>query len=474
MTDYDRNEVEPTAEDDHAPHADPPEAPRPSKGLLMLKGATRLVMCVAVLAGGVLLFTAFKSMKKPPSEVVPNERALRVEAITVQPEDVEVMLEGTGLVRALNSVRISPEVSGCVVKMHPRLEVGEEIAKGETLFVIDPRTYQAQVNQAKANVTQLETMVRRLKTQMTQDRARLSTLKRTRDLAKGEFIRVKSLLDKDQVGTQSMVDQTEQAYNAARDATDRLEQALVLYPIQIEEAQSSLAAASAGLELSQVNMSRTQVVAPFNARVQTVNLEVGQSIAPGAPVLTLADDSLMELSVPLRSGDARKWLRFDDASASADGGWFGKLEPVACTIRWMEGTAGHAWKGTVHRVEKFDPNTLTIWVAVRVEDKAAESTDQPDLPLVEGMFCSVEFPGRTITGAFRVPQWAVTFEDLVYVSEDLRLVRTPVKVGWARGDHAYVVEGLKAGDQVVTTRLVNPLTGILLEIESNNPQENAS
>src|SRR5690606_38327675 len=135
---------------------------------------------------------------------------------------------------------------------------------------------------------------------------------------------------------------------------DQMSQAIDLYPIRIKEAESGLDAARAMLELATVNLERTEVRAPFEARVKSVNVEAGQFLSPGAPVLSLADDSTLELSVPLDSQDARKWLRFtqaSDARTSADLAWFGELEPVTCKIQWTEAPDGQYWEGRLHRVE---------------------------------------------------------------------------------------------------------------------------
>lgn len=429
------------------------------------------VSCIAVLLVGVTGRYALASLKKPPAQIEAREPALSVSAIRAEARDVEVIIPGTGQVRPLNVVAITPEVAGQVVEIHPRLEVGELIPKGETLFLIDPRTYQARYDEARAAVGQAEAAIRRLEAQYTTDQERLKTWERTRELARAEYERRKTLMEQDEVGTQSGVDTAEQAYMSARDAYDQLAQALTMQPLRIEEAKSALESATAAMNTARINLDRTRLVAPFDARVKSVAVELGQYVAPGTSAMgpgsaavVLADDSLLEISVPLDSRTARQWLRFANHQNAPDVAWFGDLEPVTCRIRWTEDKDGHCWEGTLHRVEKFEEDTRTLVVAVRVSGEQALSQDVDKLPLVEGMFCSVEIPGKVVTGLYELPVWAVSFENTAYVAVDGRLKTVPVEVSHTQGESVFVSGGIRPGDIVVTTRLSNPLENSLLDI----------
>ncbi len=423
-----------------------------------------IVAIAAILLLGLGSTVLLIKLRKPPTEATGSETPLRVMGVRVQPEDVRVMITGYGEARALDQVSIAPEVPGRIVEIHPDLEVGGIVPEGETLFVIDPRDYKARLDDARAMVEQSRNAVKRMRTQLANDQERLKTLKRSRDLAKAEYDRLKRLLEVDQVGSQSNVDAAERAYNAAEDMVDQLERALAVYPIQIEEINNSLASAEARMRLAEVNFERTRVVAPFDARVTLVRLEKDQYVAPGLTVVTLADDSILEISVPLDSRDARRWLQFNGDRIADDTAWFSGLDRVTCPIRWTEDKEGHTWEGTLDRVEQFDPTSRTLTVAVRLEGADAFSKDPDQLPLVAGMFCVVEIPGLTLSGAYRLPRWAVSFENTAYVSVDDRLRTVPVEVAWDYGDSVYVSGGLEPGDIVVTTRLVNPLEHSLLDV----------
>jgi RND family efflux transporter MFP subunit len=381
-----------------------------------------IVISIIVLFIGVMGMAMLARLKAPPAEAKNGERPLRVEALQVEQKDIPVFITGHGEVKALNVVSIAPEVPGKIVKIHPRLEVGEIIPKGEVLFKIDPKDYMT---------------IRKI------SRERLKILKRNHELAKKEYERVRVLFEKNNVGTQAGVESAEKAMLSAADLTNQISQVL---------------------ETAETNLERCEVRALFNARIKSVSLEKGQYVTPGQNIITLADDSVLEIQVPLDSRDARKWLRFNVEKTNRKTAWFASLEQVPCKIRWTENNSGQTWDGQLHRVVKFDQQTRTLTVAMRVNAETALKKNPQFLPLVEGMFCSVRILGKTMHNVFRVPRQAVSFENTVYIAIGNRLKTVSVKVARMEGEYAYVADGLNAWDMVITTRLIDPLENALLQI----------
>ncbi len=441
-------------------------AEKTEKGHNAVLGA---VLFVAFVAIGLVLKFALTSFREPPKHAKVEEPVLQVHVVRVYPEDVPVSITGYGEVRSLDVVAITPKVSGDIVAIHPRLETGEVIPEGDLLFRIDPQDYEVAKAQAQAQAAQLESMIARLRKQYSIDQGRLVTLDRTLELAKSEFERDRALYEEDDVGTESMVNASEISYNKTSDTHDQLTQMVELYPIRIQEAESSLDAARAGVKKTEINLARTEVRAPFNARIKDARVEVGQFAAPGKPLLTLADDSLLEISVPLDSRDVRSWMRFEDAPEANGKSWFGKPEAVRCRIAWTEEAGEHFWTGTLNRVERFDQMTRTVTVAVRIAGEEAAAGGE-GLPLVEGMFCTVEIPGITMEQVYRLPRWAVSFEGQVYMAEDKLLKRRNVEVVRNQGEDTFVSSGFEPGELVVTTRLVNPLPNTLLDFSLDEGQ----
>lgn len=388
-----------------------------------MKTSTRIIVCVAILLFGLIGMKLLASLKKPPSEAKKSENVIQVEVTQVSHDDYPVSITGYGEAGSLNIVPVAPEVSGKIIKIHPRLEAGEVLSKGELLFRIDPRDYQIVYKTGSE---------------------RLKNLERNRELALKEFERVKQLFEKNKVGTLSGVDAAEKAYLSAADITSQVEQSV---------------------KTAQINLERCDVRMQFDGRVEDVALEKGQYVAPGQKLLTLVDDSVLEIHVPLDSRDARNWLRFENRNVKKTSVWFSGIKQVPCEIRWTENTAGQVWKGRLHRVVRFDKQTRTLTVAIRADRKNSDM-GKDTLPLVDGMFCSVAIPGKMMRQVIRLPRWAVSFENTVYTAVENRLKTVSVHVVRAEGDYVYLNGELNDGDQVITTRLVDPLENSLLNITS--------
>ena len=427
----------------------------------------RIVICILILLMGVGIMARLSALKKPPVETTVIEKPLRVRGLRATLENVPVFITGYGEVTALNVVAISPEVSGRIVYVHPRLETGEIIAKGETLYDIDDRNYQAALQEARAAVAQMNTTIQRLTKQYALDRKRQKTIERNRELAKAEYERVIKLYQTNKVVSQSGADKAEQAYNSATDAADQMAHIIALYPIQIKEAESGLASAQARLTVAEINLKRCKIISPFEGRVKDVALENNQFVTPGQNVLTLADDSVLEIRVPVDSRDARKWLMFKPGKNNATNtAWFQDLEQVPCVLKWTEDPENHLWEGRIHRVVQFKQKTRTLTVAVRIDAAAAGRRGNAALPLVEGMFCSVKIPGKTLEGVIRLPRSAITFDNTVYIATaNNRLKTMPVTVANTEEQTVYISGGLSMGDIVITTRLIDPLENALLEVD---------
>ncbi|MBU2511348.1 biotin/lipoyl-binding protein [bacterium] len=433
----------------------------PESSSIKSKVILRVIISILVIVVGIIGMRLIANMKKPPAEVVVEEIPIKVEAITVNPENVDVYIQGYGEVIVLNTVNLAPEVAGKIIRIHPRLEIGQLINQGEVLFEIDPQDYRAAYQEAFAAVQQTQNTIERLKQDYESSKLRIKTLVRNRELVKEEFDRVKRLFSINKIGTQSDLDTAERSYNSAKDQVDQMRQSLENYPLQIKETEYVLMSSNARLSRAGANLERCVVKAPFNGRLKTVSLETGQYVAPGQGVLTLVDDSKLELHIPLDSVDARKWLPFEKPDEGNHQAWFSSLEPLPVKIKWTEDISGHVWEGILDRVVKYDKLTRTLTIAIRVERPL--SITNGTLPLVEGMFCAVTISGKKMHLVFRLPRWAVSFNNTVYVAKEKRLQTVSVEVVRIQDDEVFVSKGLKTGDNVIITRLVDPLENSLLE-----------
>ncbi len=379
----------------------------------------RVIACIVILALGFAGFKMLKGKKKAPSQAIQKERALKVAIQPASFVNVPVVIEAHGQLRSIRMVEIAAEVAGSVTEVHPRLQTGEVISAGELLFAIDDRDYRSEYESSKT---------------------RLEILQRDKALTAKELARVRTLFEKSNVGTRAGVEKAEQAANSSADRLAQVQQALTR---------------------AQIKLERCRVVAPFTCRITSKKIEKGQYVAPGKIVLGLADDSVLELEVPLDSGDAFHWLQFKEGGSAAEA-WFAGLQAVQCAVSWTEDVANSAI-ATLDRVSVFDEQTRTVKVVLRIDAKQFAGQNKR-MPLVSGMFCKALIPGGSMEQVVELPRQAVSFKNTVYVVREKRLTTVPVVVARVQDNKSYISKGLTAGDMVVTTRLVDPLERSLVQI----------
>jgi multidrug efflux pump subunit AcrA (membrane-fusion protein) len=441
------------------------------KGKWLASAITGAIILIISAVGCVILL----NLKKAPAEAstAREEKPLHVEVIAVSPERIPTAVTGYGLVSPLEEVPIASEINGTVVWKHPNLIEGGVIEKGAKYLEIDPAPYEARVRDAQAVIAQWETTVRRLEVEWANEKERLVSLRRSFELAEAEYNRAK-LTAEQGIGSQADVDKAEREFVDAQERIAAAERDIALYPIRIEETKNQLASAQEKQSLATLDLAKTELHAPFTARVKSVNIAPNQLVMFGETIAVLADDSVLELHVPLDGREARRWLRYDSAARRPETHWFGALDPVACEIRWTEDPERHSWEGQLHRITAFDEESRTLTVAVRVNGSQALPREGDAFPLVEGMFCQVTIPGRDMQDVYRLPGGTVTIANTVYIVENDRLRTVPVVVERAKDDVVFVSSGLEPGQQVITTRLINPLENTLCAVVHSDAAQEAA
>jgi hypothetical protein len=414
----------------------------------------RVIVCVCILLVGVGVSRVLVMNKKPPQVRAPEERTLLVSGIVVEPGSYDIPIRGFGEIRSLNAVMITPQVSGLVTAVHPRLEVGGILGENELLFELDDREFRARQAEVAAGVAlQVET-ISRLQAQSEMDQARLVKMVRNQELAQSEWHRVNALFVDQQVGTQSGVEAAERAFNLTSDQTALLERAVKLYPAQIREAQYNQQALEARLRLASLDIERCAVRLANGGRVTDVSIEVGQLVGPTRHVVSLADDRQLEIHVPIDSRDARDRLLMQDDDSGA-------LQRGPCLVQWTEDASSEMWGAQLDRIVRFDSASRMLIVAVQLnpEEAFSQTARRP----AEGMFCRVDIPSIPLRNTYKLPREAVSFEGDVFLSVSNRLRTIQVDVERMDENDVYVASGLHPGQKVITTRLVNPLEGSRLE-----------
>jgi multidrug efflux system membrane fusion protein len=356
-----------------------------------------LLATVAVIAlGGAGIAFHHTSSAGATAQAAPVP-AVAVAVRTVTPQNVRIWTEFSGRMHAVDAAAIRPEVSGRIVEV--RVRDGQTVNAGDVLFVIDPRSYEAAVAKAEAN---------------------LATAQTNAGLAKIEADRAARLVQSQAV-SQSTLDQRASAERAAR---------------------AAIKAAEADLSQARLDLEHAYVKAPIGGRIGRAEITVGNLVqaGPNAPVLTsiVSNDGIYaDFEV-----DEQTYIRSIRSHASTEDQEH--RIPVELTA---QGDTATVYKGTIHSFDNaIDVGSGTI----RARAKFANA----DRSLVPGMFVSVRLASSADTTALLVPSRAVASNQskrFVYVvGDDNKVAYREVSLGQqVEGGQRIVLTGLQAGDRVI-------------------------
>ena len=221
-----------------------------------------------------------------------------------------------GQVRA-NVIQVAPRVSGPIVNL-PIID-NQAVKAGDLLFEIDPRTYQASLDQAGANLDEtrdnLKDLAQQVKgaaaaldqtvSQINQAESAVKSADAQLVKAKADFARASKLIKKGDI-SKRMFDETKASYDVAQADDDKAKSQLIQAKSARLQAQAELAraraelgasgednaqlrAAKAALETAQLNLEFTKVTASVDGYVTNLNLRLGSQAVANQPALALVD-----------------------------------------------------------------------------------------------------------------------------------------------------------------------------------------
>jgi RND family efflux transporter MFP subunit len=407
---------------------------------------------------GLVIRQVLASRERTPAERPPEELTRTVRVIRLKSEQTTVEVSGYGTARPARTTDLSAELRGRIVFVREELKPGTLVAEGELLYRIDPVDFQVALDQTRADLDRLSAELAQLDQQERDDRRRLVVLKRTHELADKEFRRFQGLFQEQQISSESDVERAEQAARQREEAVIGQESALALYPSRRQSLQAQRARAQAQQHQASVNLERCQIRSPWRGRVLSQNAELGQVVAAGQSLVTLADDRYLEVPVTLNSDETFWALDLNDGNQSDYIHWFGTLNLPQATLTWVDDTRCR-WTARAVRIETYDPQTRTLTLVVRPLEPVDATAVA--IPLVAGMFCRATLPSRTFEAVVIIPRTAIQLGgNVLVVDAQGRASERVVNVVHNVGNRAVLSSGLSPGEVIVVTRLSGILDGM--------------
>ncbi len=359
---------------------------------------------VTGLASLILLITAACDKKNAAPPAVPV-----VNVVSVAQRDVPIYMEWVGALDGNVNAVIRPQVTGYLIKQNYR--EGDLVKKGQLLFEIDPRTFEAALDESKG--------VR------AQKLARFET-------TSANLARIKPLAAKNAVSQKDLDDAT-----GAQ-----------------QSAKAELEAADANLKTAKLNLGFTRIASPVTGIAGIAKAQIGDLLSPSMPT-ELTTVSIVDPIKVYFNISEREYLKIANATQASGS----KPESVPLELILVDGSVyPHPGKVAVLN-RQVDVTTGTF--------KVAALFPNPNNLLRPGQYGRVRATMSVAKGALLVPQRAVTEMQGKYlvavVGADHKVDIRPVRVGERIGTEWLISEGLKPGETVIAegTQKVRP--GMVVE-----------
>jgi RND family efflux transporter MFP subunit len=385
-------------------------------------GIRQLVYCLLVLIIGASGMSAMMLLRKEPEKKTPQALAPLVTVQRLISEDIPMVISDFGTVTPTVQVDVIPQVAGKIVWVNEQMKSGGFIKASDTLLKIDPSDYDLAVQQANAVVADAQVA-----------------------------------LDLEEAEAEVAIKEWKQL-NPDSEPTSPL----VLRKPQIDKVKARLASAQAQLDFAKLNLSRTIITLPFDTRIVTENVDLGQFVTVGQRLATAYGIHVVEIVLPIEDSEL-EWLDVPENLEQAQNG----LTTEAIVKADFAG-GEHIWQGKVTRVTgEIDKTSRLVSLVVEVQEPFDTKNDKP--PLMPGMFVEVLLQGKILKNCIAVPRDAVHNGNEVWVVNEDKIHIVNIDIARADNEIVYAVKGLENDCLVVTSQLDTVTRGMAVRIKDTDP-----
>jgi RND family efflux transporter MFP subunit len=374
-----------------------------------MNSSGRRTLVVAVILGVIAVAVIIVLLRPKPA--VSAGPPAEVMVAQVQQRDVAIYSEWIGTLDGLVNANVKAQVTGYLLEQD--YQEGSFVQKGQLLFQIDPRPFQAVLDQAEGQLAQAKAQ-----------------------LANAEAVQLRNQLDVDRYTPLAK----EQA--ASQQDLDNAIQNNLAAKATVATAKAQIQSAQAAVETARLNLGFTRLVAPITGIAGIAQLQVGALVdTTSAPVTTVSTVDPIKVYFTVSESEYLDFnRRFPTESGRA-----AELKRLPLDLVLADGTT-YAHQGTVDYADRaVNQGTGAILIAGLFPN--------PGNILRPGGYGKVRAATRTESDALVVPQRAVTelqgsYQVAVVDSENKVSIRT-VTPGDRTGSDWIIVKGLKAGERVV-------------------------
>lgn len=422
-----------------------------------------LAFVTPVALGALALFIMTKA-RTEPNRRPPEEQGRAVRVLTIAEHTATPRATGYGVVRSQREWKLVAEVSGRVVELNEELETGRILRKGEKLLKIDPQAYRITAAQQKATVANANAQLSELAAKERNTKASLKITERSLELSTKDYERAKQLFASGTV-SETEVDEAERKMLSDQTSVQNLKNTLAEIPANRRALKAQADQYRAGVAGAELDISRTELLVPFDLRIRSVNVTPSELVTVGTTLAEGDGIGVAEIPAQLSIGSIAPLIQGARPPSAVSPQSMSRLpasDLLDATVRLESGQITAQWEAQVDRFENVDPETRTVGVVVVVDKPFDRARPGEQPPLVRGMYVEVELRGKPRPGCKAIPRAALHGKSVHLVNADKRLEIRPVELAFIQDTYACVSAGVEPGDELILTRLVPAIDGMLL------------
>ena len=386
-------------------------------------------------------------------QVAAASKPLEVLVAKVEQKDVPIYREWIGTVDGFVNAEIKAQVSGYLIKQ--AYTEGSFVRQGQLLFQIDPRPFQADLDQAEGRLAQAQGQLAQARAQLAQAEAEVSVADANQHRVQLDVDRYTPLVREHAI-TQQDLDNSTQNNMAAKAQMQAANAQVETDKAQITATTAAVQAATAAVETARINLGFTRITAPIDGIPGIAQLQVGALVSPASGVITTMS-TLDPVKVYFTVSE-QEYLEREREYPTPEK-FLEAREHVQLELILADGTI-YPEKGKIYFADRqVDVRTGAI--------RVAGIFPNPGNVLRPGQYGRVRTAIDIDRGALLVPQQAVFdlqgTRELAVVGSDNKVSIRPVTVGETFGHDWIVRDGVKPGELVVAEGVQKVRPGMLVD-----------
>lgn len=371
-----------------------------------------------------------------PARQAPQEAPRTVTVVAARRQALSITQEYAARIKAHEEVVVSSKISGRVAST--RAEVGQRVRRGQVLFTLEVKDFDAQYRQAKAVLESARANLTRtsdssLSSQVLQAQSAVRQAQVQYDEAKDISERTKKMFDDGTVARQQL-DSAQARFHSAEIALGTAKDNLSLIqekggPQSTGVASTQVEQAQAALDLAQSQLDNAVITSPITGAVAARNVDAGEVVSSSVPAFVIIDTSTVSAEASVSQDMVQRIRVGETVTVTVDTA--DKPERIPGAVDTISPAA--------------DPRSQGYLIKVAVKNTNGD--------LRPGMFARVSFPVEDRASVLVVPNNAIVTEtgvDYVYSVVDGTVKKAAVETGAATDAVTEITSGLRDGTLVVT------------------------